>query len=187
MRAVRIIDDLDTLKLMAEPTRAAIVELLDEPRSVTQLAEALAVPRTRLYHHIELLLGKGLIEQVDERRVGPMTERIYALTAKTFRASARLLRSGDVEERAEALTTLILDTTKADLRRSLASAESAGEEVTPLVLGRSIASLTREQAAALKAELEALVARFDEAHAQEPGGRPFAFAWALYPSSRTVA
>ena len=75
MRAVCVIDDVATLKAMADPTRAAILELLTEPRSVTELARTLDVPRTRLYHHVELLREKGLVEQVDERRVGALTER----------------------------------------------------------------------------------------------------------------
>ena len=182
MRSIRVIDDVATLKAMADPTRAALLELLTEPRSVTQLAEALDVPRTRLYHHIELLVAKGLVEQVDERRVGAMTERIYALTARTFRASARLLRSGDVGERADAVTTLMFDTTKSDLRRSL----ERQTETPQLGIGRSIAYLRPEQAQKFITKLEALVERFDEAH--EPGDerQPFALVWALYPTSHRV-
>lgn len=172
---------------MAEPTRAAILELLTEPRSVTALARALDVPRTRLYHHIELLCSKGLVETVDERRVGALTERIYALTAKTFRASTRLLRSGDVSERVEALTTLLFDTTKSDLTRSLRAAGDQGLEMPGLGLGRSIAFLSEEDAKRFIAEVESLVERFDAAHAEADGSRPFALVWALYPSSRTIS
>jgi DNA-binding transcriptional ArsR family regulator len=182
MRSVRVIDDVATLKAMADPTRAALLELLIEPRSVTQLAETLDVPRTRLYHHIDLLVAKGLVEQVDERRVGAMTERIYALTARTFRASARLLRSGDVAERAEAVTTLMFDTTKSDLRRSLERETQAPR----LGIGRSIAYLRPDQAEKFIAKVEALVERFDDAHASGEGREPFALVWALYPTSHRV-
>jgi DNA-binding transcriptional ArsR family regulator len=187
MRAVRVIDDLETLRLIAEPTRAAIVELLAEPRSVTQLAEALDVPRTRLYHHIELLRSKGIVQQVDARRVGPMTERIYRLTAKTFRPSARMLR-GDDDDARDALMTLLFDTTKSDLRRAASSggSASAGTETRPLGLGRSIAFLDARQAAEFISEVDALVARFDKAHRAGGDRRPYALVWALYPSSRTL-
>jgi DNA-binding transcriptional ArsR family regulator len=189
MQQVRIIDDLDTLKLIADPTRAAILELLAEPHSVSQLAAALDVPRTRLYHHIELLESKRLVKQVDERRVRGLTERFYALTAKVLRPSERLLRSGDVNERIDAVTTLLFDTTKADLRRSVNSGEvdlDGKDGVRRLGLGRSIAFLTPETAAEFIVELEALVARFDEAHGQDEQSRPFALVWALYPSSRRI-
>jgi DNA-binding transcriptional ArsR family regulator len=174
MRHAFVVDDLETLKVIAEPTRVALIELLAEPRSVTQLADALGVPRTRLYHHVELLESKGVVEQVDSRRAGALTERIYALTAKTFRPSARLLRSGDVET----FTTWIFDATKADIGRAAAAGDSA-----PLAGGRSIAFLDEATAHAFADELQALVERFDAAH-DERCERPYAFVWALYPSSR---
>ena len=177
--------------MIADPTRVAILELLTEPRSVSQLADALDVPRTRLYHHVDLLLSNGLIEVVEERRVASVTERLYAPTAKTYRPAPNLLVTGDLEERVECITALLFDTTKSDLRRSLLSGEAAldpGQDPREVGLGRTIALLTPSQAAEFIAEVEALVARFDDAHAPEPSGdtRPFAFTWAVYPSSRTI-
>lgn len=188
-RDVFIIDDLETLRLLAHPTRAAIVELLVEPRTVTQLASTLDVPRTRLYHHIELLVEKGLIRAVEERRVGALTERVYAATASEYRTGARLLKSGDEAERIDAITTLLFDTTKADVVRSLTSRASdlEAQDERRLGLGRTIAYLTFEQAAEFVEELEALVARFDGAHQLSSETRPFALVWALYPSSRVIA
>jgi DNA-binding transcriptional ArsR family regulator len=185
MKRVRVIDDVETLKAIAEPTRAALIELLAEPRTVSQLAEALNVPRTRLYHHVELLRSKGIVEQVDERRVGALTERVYALTAKVIRPSARLLRSGNSDERVAALITLVFDTTKADLQRSLATGEVDLDD-REVALGRSIAYLAPEHAADFARELGTLVERFDAAHESTGNRRPFALVWALYPSSRKI-
>jgi DNA-binding transcriptional ArsR family regulator len=184
-RNVFVIDDLDTLKAISDPTRVAIIELLAEPRSVTQLAETLDVPRTRLYHHIELLQSKGVIQQVEERRVGALTERIYDLTAKTYRPSARLLRRGDQDSRVDALMTLVFDTTKSDLKRAIVSGEAKLGE-GGIGVGRTIANLSPARAAEFLRELEALVARFDEAHGKSEDARPFAFVWAMYPSSRRI-
>jgi hypothetical protein len=133
--------------------------------------------------------AKGLVEQVDERRVGALTGRVYALTAKVFRPSKRLLRSGDIEERADAITTLLFETTKSDLQRSIVSGDAVldhGDDVRQLGLGRSIASLPPERAAEFISELEALVAHFDDAHGSGANARPFALVWALYPSSRRI-
>jgi DNA-binding transcriptional ArsR family regulator len=185
VKRLLVIDDVETLKAIAEPTRAALIELLAEPRTVTQLAGALDVPRTRLYHHVEVLQAKGIVDQVDERRAGALTERVYALTAKLIRPSARLVRSGDTDERISALLTLLFDTTKADLQRCFATGE-VGLDDSALGLGRSISYLAPEQAAELIRELEALVARFDAAHESSRDRRPFAFVWALYPSSRKI-
>jgi DNA-binding transcriptional ArsR family regulator len=189
VRRVGVIRDLETLKLIAEPTRAAILELLAKPQSATQLAAALDVPRTRLYHHLGLLESKGLIEQVDERRAGALTERIYRLTARVFRPSKRLLRSGDLEERVDALTTLLFDTTKSDFRRAVEAGDidlDGDGELPQLAMGRSIALLAPDQVADFVAELSALVERYDDAHNQAAETRPFALVWALYPSSRRI-
>ena len=86
-----MIDELDTLQALTEPTRVAMLEVLAEPSSVRQVAAALGVPRTRLYHHVELLVAAGLIEQVDERRAGALSERVYAVSAKRFQVDPKLL------------------------------------------------------------------------------------------------
>jgi hypothetical protein len=114
-----------------------------------------------------------------------------APTAKTYRPAPNLLVTGDLEERVECITALLFDTTKSDLRRSLLSGEVAldqGQDPRDIGLGRSIALLTPSQAAEFIAEVKALIARFDDAHAHEPpkDTRPFAFTWALYPSSRRI-
>jgi DNA-binding transcriptional ArsR family regulator len=189
VRDVLVIKDVETLKAMAEPTRAAILEHLAEPQSVTQLARALDVPRTRLYHHMELLRSKGLIEVVEERRVGPMTEQLYAPAAKTFRVDQGLLTTGDLAERVDAITTLLFDTTKSDLRRSLLSGDASLERrdgLRELGVGRSIAFLTAAQAEEFIAELEALEARFDDSNRPAAEARPFALTWAVYPASRRI-
>ena len=176
MRKVRVIDDLETLKAVAEPTRAALIELLAEPHSANDLARELGVPRTRLYHHLELLQERGIVEQVGERPARPVPERVYALTAKTLRLSARLLRAVDVDT----MTTWIFDTTKADIRRA-----AAAGALSPVDGGRTIAFLEERSARAFAAELEELVARFDAAH-DETNVQPYALVWALYPSSRRI-
>jgi DNA-binding transcriptional ArsR family regulator len=176
MRAERVIDDLETLQAIADPTRAAIIELLVEPHSVSELAAELDLPRTRLYHHVELLLEKGIVEQVDERRVRGLTERIYALSAKTFRPSARMLRATDVET----LTTWVFDTTKADVARA-----AAAGDLSPLAGGRTIAFMSELEARDFIHQLGRLVERFDAAH-DESMERPYALVWALYPSSRRI-
>ena len=93
------------------------------------------------------------------------------------------MQSGDPADRVEALTTLLFDTTKADLKLSL----EASEGEPHLDLGRSIAFLSDEDAERFIAEVKSLAERFDAAHAMTSGARPYALVWALYPSSRTIS
>ena len=185
VRDVLAIEELETLRALAEPTRVAMLEILAEPRSVREVAAALDVPRTRLYHHVELLLAAGLVEQVDERRSGALNERVYQVSARRFRVSKDLLTGGDVEDQLDAVTAFVFDASKSDFRRSILSGRATFDREVDL--GRSVAHLTAEQAARFFAELEALVARFDEA--RDPGAdtRPFALTWALHPSASAVS
>src|SRR5262245_34898277 len=189
MRDVFVIKDLDTLRVVAEPTRVAIIELLTEPRSVTELAEALGVPRTRLYHHIDLLLSHGLIQVVEERTARAQTERVYRLTARTYRPSARLLSTGDLEERLDAISTLFFDASKSDFRRAVKSGEASLDEPKGrrhLKLGRSVVHLSPVKAEEFIAEIAALADRLDDADEKSPDARPYSFTWAFYPASGRV-
>jgi DNA-binding transcriptional ArsR family regulator len=62
-----------TLAALADPTRRAILELLREPRNVTELAEQLPVSRPAVSQHLAVLREAKL---VTERREG--TRHIYS-------------------------------------------------------------------------------------------------------------
>lgn len=62
-----------TLAALADPTRRAILELLREPKSVTELAERMPVSRPAVSQHLAVLREARL---VTERREG--TKHIYS-------------------------------------------------------------------------------------------------------------
>jgi DNA-binding transcriptional ArsR family regulator len=62
-----------TLAALADPTRRAILEMLREPMSVTDIAEQLPVSRPAVSQHLAVLREASL---VTERREG--TKRIYS-------------------------------------------------------------------------------------------------------------
>ena len=58
---IRVLTDPDTVRLIADPMRLRLLELLRQrSRTVTELAELLDVPRTRLYYHVKLLEAHDL-------------------------------------------------------------------------------------------------------------------------------
>src|SRR5919197_498369 len=73
-----ILDTVERLKAMADPLRIRFVtELLEGPRTVKEVAEALGVPPTRLYYHVKILERHGLIEVANRRMVSGIEERSY--------------------------------------------------------------------------------------------------------------
>ncbi len=55
----------DKLKLLADPTRLAVLELLmDKPKHVGELVTLLSVEQSLLSHHLALLREAGLVDAV---------------------------------------------------------------------------------------------------------------------------
>jgi len=55
----------DKLKLLADPTRLAVLEsLMDKPKHVGDLATLLSVEQSLLSHHLALLREAGLVDAI---------------------------------------------------------------------------------------------------------------------------
>lgn len=100
---------VEQLRSVAIPLRISILRLLaDKAMTTKQLAEELAQPVTRLYHHIDALLGTGLIVVVQENAKRGTIERYFRAVARSFRASHELLAGGSkIDERVNFLVDLL--------------------------------------------------------------------------------
>lgn len=187
-----LIRDLDTLKALADPTRLTIIEALLEPRTVTQLADRLELPRTRLYHHINLLVERGLIRVVETHQVGAIPERVYQATAKSFRPDRTLLAGAENIDAAEAVLTAIFDATRADVARVLRSGVTDLDPTRGrrrMGLERRLLLLDPERAAELFGRIEALLEEYDTDGDPSQAGKgveSYAFTWAFYPSPKQL-
>ena len=104
---VRLIGDVESLRAIGDPTRVRILETmvqrLDPAWSVKELAAAIGVPQTRLYHHVDLLLERDLIRAVERRVVSGIIETRYRVVATSFQLDRRLLE-GDPRPAARSST-----------------------------------------------------------------------------------
>lgn len=76
--------DVDQVKAISNPTRLRILQVAREPVSARDMADQLEVPITRLYYHLDLLVGAGFLEVADVRKSGAQLERLYRRTADRF-------------------------------------------------------------------------------------------------------
>jgi hypothetical protein len=145
--SVRIIDDLDTLRLLTQPVRLKIVEALRSapgPLTVKELAAALATTQTKLYYHVNLLEGANLIRVAATRLVSGIVEKRYAAASYRIAVDRSLLSpaaSGD--DGLEVLLSIMFDQVRTEIRRSVAAGlidldRSRDDDRGPntLVLGR---------------------------------------------------
>jgi len=185
--AERTISDVETLKALSDPLRLKILEVMvarsREPWSVKELAAALDVPQTRLYHHIDLLLERDLIRVAGQRLVSGILETRYRVAALSLRLDRKLL-AGDAEaaESTSAVLATVFDSARAELEvaiRVAAAAPEGKDAVDRPVINRGLAKLTPERAGELRTRLVALIAEF-EADADTPASKPYSLLLALY-------
>ncbi len=172
---VLVIDRPETLRLLAHPLRLRILELLRvggaKGRTVKELAAALEVPQTRLYHHVNLLEAQGLIRVVATRQVSGITEKRYGVTAYRLSVERALLAPSEAGDDAlEVLLSVVLDEVRSEIKRSVAAGlidltRSQEETIGPrtLLLGRRWLRLTSNQVVALNEAVREVFAQFPEA------------------------
>ncbi len=77
--------DADQLRILLEPTRSQIIDLLSERAATTsQLADVLGRPKGTIGHHCKQLEAAGLIHVVRTAKVRAIEERYYGRTARLF-------------------------------------------------------------------------------------------------------
>lgn len=70
------LDDPVQLKILYDPLRLDIFNLLEEPLSIKEIAQRPGVSIKRRYHHVGLLEQHGFLRVVDHRSSGKNIERI---------------------------------------------------------------------------------------------------------------
>ncbi len=187
---VKIIRDLETLKVLTDPLRMRILALLRErPRPVKEVAQALEIPPTRLYYHFNLLEKHGLIQVVATRVVSGIIEKHYQVTAYEFNVDRQLL-APTAQEGWQLVWSQTLDVLQRDIAhlaesgalQALIEAEAQGQAI-PMRISKALMRLSPSRAQAFLERLKALIAEF-EAPQAEPGEgvAPYAFFVAFYPA-----
>ena len=195
--AVRmLIEDLETLRIISDPLRSQIYEiLLPQPGNVRQIAERLGLAPSRLYYHINLMEKAGLVRVVETRMISNMVEKIYRAVAVELEVAPDLLNfANQTHEGKQAITEMLvgaLDTTREDLLRSMQArlfdlSQGAAAKPRSVMISRTTARIPDAYAEEFQARLKALIDEFTakDLEAEQSSGpvQNFALLVALYPS-----
>lgn len=190
-----VITDLETLKVVADPLRLQIIELVfDQPSTVKQVARQLDLPPSKLYYHINLLEKHGLISISSKRIVSGIVEKSYMTSARNIRVMKGLLTPQRADEQptqgnVSIFVDAILNDAKQDIQRNANQGviDLTGENASKaLRISRSTTRMTEAQALEFQERLRDLVEEFktykdDGANLDEQG---FALVFAFYPTAR---
>jgi len=119
-----IIDVLDALRILSDPLRMRLIEILRRaPVTVKDIAAILETSPKSLYYHINLLERHNLIRVVDSRLVSGILEKRYRATAYLFVFSDLCARADDSsgDQGTQVLTSSLLAITNEKIRESIGS------------------------------------------------------------------
>jgi GNAT superfamily N-acetyltransferase len=148
MKQELVLDDPRAVRLLLDPMRSRVFELLRTPRSIPDLAGRLDLPADRLYYHVHRLADAGLVEETGTRRSGRHTERLFARSAHRIRFSGDLDLGG---ARPLAAFTEELD-----------AALVASTPDDPAAVVYHAGGLTEDRATELAERMRALVAEYED-------------------------
>jgi DNA-binding transcriptional ArsR family regulator len=185
-----VIDDPAAAELSLDPIRARLLSELRDPASASTLAARLGLPRQKVNYHVHALERHGLVELVQERRRGNMTERVLQATAASFVISPAALGplEPDTARAPDRLSARWLVALAARTIREvgdlLEAATSARRHVATFALDAEVRFATAADRAAFAQQLAdtvaSLVSRYHDE--QAAGGRRHRVVVAIHPS-----
>lgn len=192
---VGVIEESGAAEVALDPIRARLLALLVEPHSATSLAAVVGLPRQKVNYHLKTLEAHGLVELVEERRKGNVTERVLRAAAASFVISPMALAAvaPDPARSPDKLSARWLLAVAARLVKEVGTlitgAARAGKPVATFALDGTVRFASAADRAAFAQELAAavagLVSRYHDEHAE--GGRDHRVIVAIHPSLRPEA
>ena len=177
---VFIVRNLETLRIIADPLRMQILELLTQGSlTVKALGQKLGLDSSRLYYHVNLLETQGLIQVAAQEVVSGIIQKHYQATATRLELDPDLLSL--TTEPAKTLDSLViaaLDATRSDILRSVERMTHDGARPN-LSIARAVSYLSPDEIESFSQRLAALMEEFKEANSPKVGDA-FALTLAFY-------
>ena len=194
MQDIAVIEDPAAAEASLDPVRTLLLAQLAEPGSAAMVAARVGLPRQKVNYHLKALERHGLIELVEERRKGNVTERVMRATASSYVISPVALAMVEPDpsrspDRQSAFWLMALAARLVrDVGTLLVGAAKARKRVATFALDGEVRFATAADRAAFAEELAlavtSLVSRYHdetaEARAPAPRGRG-------HPSERHAA
>lgn len=189
---VVIVEEPGAAGVMLDPIRSRLLAALAEPLSATALGALVGLPRQKVNYHLRELERHGLIELVEERRKGNMTERVLRATAASYVISPAVLKdvTPDPDRAKDKLSARWLLALAArlvkDVGALITGATAAGKPVATFAIDGEVRFASPRERAAFAADLAGavtdLVSRYHDERSAE--GRTYRVIVAVHPKAQ---
>lgn len=193
MLDVAVIDQAGAAEISLDPVRARLLAALAEPGSASSIAATVGLTRQKANYHLRALEEHGLVELVEERKKGNVTERVFQATAASYVISpaAFAALAPDPDRSPDQLSARWLVALAARLVREvgelIAGATAARQPLATYAIDSDIRFASAADRSAFADELgesvKHLVARYHDENS--PNGRRHRLVVALHPSLKT--
>ena len=188
---LEIVDPRAAAVLAAPRQRKILLSLIEQERSLSQLARLTGNPLNLLHHHLRKLtrLGLAKVARTEARAGSPI--KYYRATARAFFVPAELLGEGPGAGLTSRMRDLLARSLARDVQGVVYSHDGEGprmrqvRDANPGTLAVELwaeLALSRADAAALADELRALLHRFEARSRRAPARRGYLVHAALAPS-----
>lgn len=191
MQDIAVIEDPATAEVALDPIRTRILRELVQPASASQLAVRVGLARQKVNYHLKALERHGLVELVEERRRGNVTERVLQAAAASYLISPSALAAvspdpGRFADRFSAFWLLALaGRTVQEMGKLITGAAAARQTLATFAIDGDITFRTAADRAAFAEELGVEVTRLVEKYHDgggSPRGRRHRLVVALHPA-----
>jgi DNA-binding transcriptional ArsR family regulator len=190
MLELEVIDAPAAASVVLDPVKARLLAELSRPGSAASLAPRVGLTRQKVNYHLRALEDCGLVEPVEERQWGGLTERLMVATARSYVVSPAALGplGADPGRSNDRLSASYLIALAARIVREVGelwrSARQKDKRLATLAIDTVIRFRSPRDRAAFTADLAdavtALAARYHDESAI--GGRPHRLVVASYPA-----
>ena len=190
MHDVTVIEDPAAAEVSLDPIRARLLAELTEPGSATMLAAKVGLARQKVNYHLRELEAHGLVELVEERRKGNVTERMMRATAASYVISPITMQAlqpdpGRAPDRLSARWLIAVAARLiSDVGALVNGATRAGKRVATFAMDGEVRFASADDRAAFAQELAdavtGLVAKYHDENAK--GGRDHRIVIAIHPA-----
>lgn len=186
MISARIVQDVETLKALADPARLNILEIMmiDQARTWTakELAAAIQMPIKKIYYHLGLLEQRDLLHVRDTAVINGIIEKHYAASQESIRFQ-RGADHPDPDDDMGTLVTTMFDGARANVLSGLRSGNAVMHREAPddkrVVVSYSASAMPPERAGQFRNALLKVIEEFQATSV--PGASQFELLVAIAP------
>lgn len=189
MLDVSVIEDPAAAAIALDPVKSRLLAELAKPASAANLATRLGIARQKINYHLRALESHNLVEMVEQRRWGGLTERLYVATACSYVVSPQALGrvAADPARTSDRFSASYVIALAARVVREVGAlfrvALRSQKRLATLSIDTEIRFASPQKRTAFTEELAQtlteLIARYHEGWA--PGGREFRVVLMAYP------